>query len=59
MPSEKPSATARRIVAGAYDTHVHVAPDVMKRLVDDVTLARRCAETGTSHAPNARSAADT
>ena len=41
-----PTETARRIVAGAYDTHVHVAPDVMKRLVDDVTLARRCAETG-------------
>ncbi|MFG1605989.1 DUF6282 family protein [Actinoplanes sp. NPDC049265] len=41
-----PSEAARQIVAGAYDTHVHVAPDVMKRLVDDVTLARRCAETG-------------
>ncbi|MEV7621792.1 DUF6282 family protein [Actinoplanes sp. NPDC089786] len=41
-----PSETARRITAGAYDTHVHVAPDVMKRLVDDVTLAQRCAETG-------------
>jgi hypothetical protein len=41
-----PSEAARRIVAGAYDTHVHVAPDVMKRLVDDVTLARRAAETG-------------
>ncbi|GLZ00228.1 DUF6282 family protein [Actinoplanes sp. NBRC 103695] len=41
-----PTEAARRIVAGAYDTHVHVAPDVMKRLVDDVTLARRCAETG-------------
>ncbi len=28
-----PSARARELVAGAYDTHVHVAPDVMRRLV--------------------------
>ena len=43
-----PSAAARELVAGAYDTHVHIAPDVMERRIDDLTLARRCAETGLS-----------
>jgi hypothetical protein len=41
-----PSARARELVAGAYDTHVHVAPDVMRRRVDDVSLARRFADVG-------------
>ena len=41
-----PSARARALVAGAYDTHVHVGPDVMERRIDDLDLARRCAETG-------------
>jgi len=41
-----PTARARELVAGAYDTHVHIAPDVMKRRIDDVGLARRCAEVG-------------
>jgi uncharacterized protein DUF6282 len=41
-----PSQRARELVAGAYDTHVHVAPDVMERLTDDVALARRCREVG-------------
>ena len=41
-----PSARARELVAGGYDTHIHVAPDVMKRRVDDVTLARRFQEVG-------------
>lgn len=41
-----PSARARELVAGAYDTHIHVAPDVMDRLVDDVTLARRFRDVG-------------
>jgi uncharacterized protein DUF6282 len=41
-----PSDHARDLVRGAYDTHVHVAPDVMDRLIDDVDLARRCAEVG-------------
>ncbi|MBV9381503.1 MAG: hypothetical protein JO242_12630 [Streptosporangiaceae bacterium] len=38
-----PSQRARDLVAGAYDLHVHVAPDVMKRRTDDLTLARRFA----------------
>ena len=41
-----PSARARELVAGAYDTHVHVAPDVMRRRVDDVSLAHRFADVG-------------
>jgi hypothetical protein len=41
-----PSDRARGLVSGAYDTHVHVAPDVMERRIDDVTLARRFAEVG-------------
>ncbi len=36
-----PSRRARELVTGAYDTHVHVAPDVMTRRIDDVTLAAR------------------
>jgi hypothetical protein len=41
-----PSHRARELVAGGYDTHVHVAPDVMERRIDDVSLARRFAEVG-------------
>jgi hypothetical protein len=41
-----PSAAARELVAGAYDTHVHIAPDVMERRIDDLSLARRFAEVG-------------
>ena len=42
----RPSERARVIVAGAFDLHVHVAPDVPQRRIDDVTLARRFAELG-------------
>jgi hypothetical protein len=41
-----PSAAARALVTGAYDTHVHIAPDVMERRIDDLGLARRCLEVG-------------
>ena len=43
---QTPSARARELVTGAYDTHIHVAPDVMRRRIDDVSLARRFAEVG-------------
>jgi hypothetical protein len=33
-------------VRGAYDLHVHIDPDVVGRIVDDVTLASRCADVG-------------
>lgn len=42
----RPSDWARELVRGSYDLHVHVAPDVMERGVDDLTLARRFAERG-------------
>ncbi len=42
----EPSARGRELVRGAYDLHIHVDPDVVGRIVDDVTLAQRCAELG-------------
>src|SRR3990172_7932971 len=42
----QPTDRARVLVRGAYDLHVHVAPDVPARRIDDVTLARRFAELG-------------
>jgi hypothetical protein len=41
-----PSKHARELVAGAYDAHVHVAPDVVPRIIDDVTLAKRFRDRG-------------
>ena len=40
------SDRARTLLRGAYDTHIHVAPDVVPRIVDDVTLATRFAALG-------------
>ena len=45
-PPPPVSERARELLRGAYDTHIHVAPDVVPRIVDDVTLARRFAELG-------------
>jgi len=42
----RPSERARVLVRGAYDLHVHIGPDVPKRRIDDVSLARRFAELG-------------
>lgn len=41
-----PGERARLLVRGAYDLHVHVAPDVPPRRIDDRALARRFAELG-------------
>jgi Family of unknown function (DUF6282) len=41
-----PSERARELLRGAFDTHMHIAPDVVPRKVDDVTLARRFRELG-------------
>jgi hypothetical protein len=41
-----PSARARELVRGGFDLHVHVAPDVVERRIDDVSLARRFRELG-------------
>jgi hypothetical protein len=43
-----PSDRARALVAGAYDTHIHVSPDVMTRRIDDISLAKKFAEVGLS-----------
>jgi hypothetical protein len=44
--SDGPSARARDLLRGAFDTHIHVDPDVVPRSIDDVTLARRFLELG-------------
>ncbi len=41
-----PSERARELVRGAYDLHVHIAPDVPPRRIDDVALAQRFSEVG-------------
>jgi hypothetical protein len=47
MPvAEVPSQRARELVRGAYDLHVHVAPDVMARRITDLALSRRFAAVG-------------
>src|SRR5207342_2405466 len=45
-PATEPSARARELVGGAYDLHVHVEPDLARRRIDDLGLARRFAELG-------------
>ena len=45
-PVSGPTERARELVAGAYDAHVHVSPDVMERRIDDLSLARRFAAVG-------------
>jgi len=40
------SDRARSLLQGAFDTHVHISPDVVPRRIDDLTLARRFAELG-------------
>ena len=44
--AEVPSKRARELLRGAFDTHLHIAPDVVQRKIDDITLARRFAELG-------------
>lgn len=41
-----PTDQGRAVVAGGYDLHVHVSPDVVPRLTDDVSLAGRFKEVG-------------
>jgi hypothetical protein len=45
-PEERPSDRARELLRGAYDTHMHISPDVVERRIDDITLARRFQELG-------------
>jgi hypothetical protein len=41
-----PSPRARELVRGGYDMHVHIDPDFVPRIIDDISLARRCVELG-------------
>jgi hypothetical protein len=41
-----PSDRARDLLRGAFDTHVHISPDVVERKIDDISLARRFVELG-------------
>ncbi len=41
-----PTQRARDLLRGAYDTHIHIAPDVVERGIDDLALARRFADLG-------------
>ncbi|MCL2419418.1 MAG: DUF6282 family protein [Conexibacteraceae bacterium] len=41
-----PSERARALVRGGYDMHVHIDPDFVTRIIDDIGLARRCVELG-------------
>jgi hypothetical protein len=43
---EVPSEAARDLVRGGFDLHVHIAPDVVDRRIDDIGLARRFADVG-------------
>lgn len=45
-PPAGPTAGSRELVRSAYDLHVHIAPDVMNRRIDDVSLAERFLEVG-------------
>jgi len=42
----RPSDRARELLRGAYDTHMHISPDVVERKIDDLSLARKFAELG-------------
>jgi hypothetical protein len=44
--ADRPSERARELVRGGFDLHVHVAPDVVERRIDDVGLAYRFRELG-------------
>jgi hypothetical protein len=44
--SAAPSPRARELLHGAFDTHLHIAPDVVERRIDDLSLAHRFAELG-------------
>ena len=47
MPTHPtPTERARQLVRGGYDMHVHIDPDFVTRIIDDVSLARRCLELG-------------
>ena len=44
--TDSPSDRARELLRGAYDTHMHISPDVVERIIDDISLAQKFKELG-------------
>ena len=44
--NERIEAEAAELLRGAYDLHIHTAPDLLPRKLDDMEMARRAAERG-------------
>jgi Family of unknown function (DUF6282) len=44
--TDSPSDRAQELLRGAYDTHMHVSPDVVERIIDDISLAQKFKELG-------------
>jgi Family of unknown function (DUF6282) len=44
--SDSPSGRARELLRGAYDTHLHISPDVVERIIDDISLAEKFKDLG-------------
>ena len=44
--TDTPSDRARELLRGAYDTHMHISPDVVERIIDDISLAQKFKELG-------------
>jgi len=44
--TQTPSDRARELLRGAFDTHMHISPDVVERITDDITLAQKFKELG-------------
>jgi Family of unknown function (DUF6282) len=44
--NEQPSDRARALLNGAFDTHLHIDPDVVERKIDDISLAHRFEQLG-------------
>jgi Family of unknown function (DUF6282) len=44
--TDSPSERARELLRRAYDTHMHISPDVVERIVDDISLAQKFKELG-------------
>jgi hypothetical protein len=43
---ERKSMDYKKLIEGAYDLHVHSAPDVLPRKMDDIEMAQRIKESG-------------
>jgi Family of unknown function (DUF6282) len=44
--TDSPSERARELLRGSYDTHMHISPDVVERITDDISLAQQFKELG-------------